>query len=61
VSKEEMTAFLKSKGWEYGETRQHGWAWKHRVTGPGVCFTLQAAFDIETRERISEKELVCHR
>jgi len=56
-----MTAFLKSKGWEYGETRQHGWAWKHRVTGPGVCFTLQAAFDIETRERISEKELVCHR
>jgi hypothetical protein len=55
VSDEEKTAFLKERGWEYGRTRQHGWAWKHRVTGAGVCFTLAAAFEIETREKVSEK------
>ena len=50
-----MTAFLKSKGWEYGETRLYGWVWKHRVTGPGVCFGLEAAYQIEVREKISTK------
>jgi hypothetical protein len=52
---EEMAAFLTFRGWEYGQTRQHGWAWKHRNIGSGVCFTLAAAFEIETRERVSER------
>ena len=52
---EDKAAFLKSKGWEYGETRLYGWVWKHRVTGPGVCFGLEAAYQIEVREHISER------
>ena len=58
MSEAEKAAFLREKGWEYGETRLYGWAWKHRVTGPEVCFTLAAAFEMESREKVSEREAV---
>jgi hypothetical protein len=54
MSDEEKAAFLALRGWEYGETRLYGWCWAHRNIGPGTCLTLQAAFDIETKERVSE-------
>jgi len=60
MSEEEQAAFLKERGWEYGKTRQHGWKWAHRNLPQGVYFGLKAAFVTELREKVSEKELVCH-
>ena len=48
--------FLKERGWEYGRTRD-GWFWAHPVTGPGFYFTLEAAYEIEVNERLSERQL----
>lgn len=55
-----MEEFLRSRGWEYGLTRQHGWRWAHRNLPRGIYFSVEAAVEIERVERISEREL-CHR
>jgi hypothetical protein len=52
MNEEAMTEYLKARGWEYGQAL-HGWRWAHRNIVRGVYWTLEAAFEIETVERVS--------
>ena len=51
-----MEEFLKARGWESGRIRSDERVlWAHRNLPRGVYFTLEAAFEIEKQERVSER------